>query len=86
MRMPDLMKWIGHQLRTRTASTTIGSSTPQWKWDLHQRNMRLKHWIKPLQYTNPFGMFITGIDRDESAGTDTDGFAKRKRPLPMLGQ
>ena len=40
---------------------------------------------KAAQYTNPFGMFVTGIDRDESAGTDTDGFAKRKKTFTYVG-
>jgi len=40
---------------------------------------------KAAQYTNPFGMFVTGIDRDESAGTDTDGFAKRKKSFTYVG-
>ena len=40
---------------------------------------------KAAQYTNPFGMFVTGIDRDEQAGTDTDGFAKRKKTFTYVG-
>jgi len=46
----------------------------------------LKALDKAAQYTNPFGMFVTGIDRDESAGTDTDGFAKRKKTFTYVGQ
>ncbi|MDG1571709.1 glycogen debranching protein [Robiginitalea sp. M366] len=30
------------------------------------------------QFTNPFGMFVTGIDRDESAGTDQGSFQGSK--------
>ena len=45
----------------------------------------LKALDKASQYTNPFGMFVTGIDRDESAGTDTDGFAKRKKTFTYVG-
>ena len=45
----------------------------------------LKALDKAAQYTNPFGMFVTGIDRDESAGTDTDGFAKRKKAFTYVG-
>src|SRR6056300_383764 len=45
----------------------------------------LKALDKAAQYSNPFGMFITGIDRDESAGTDTDGFAKRKKTFTYVG-
>lgn len=45
----------------------------------------LKALDKAAQYTNPFGMFVTGIDRDESAGTDTDGFAKRKQSFTYVG-
>ena len=45
----------------------------------------LKALDKAAQYTNPFGMFVTGIDRDESAGTDTDGFAKRKKTFTYVG-
>ncbi|WP_088339773.1 alpha-L-rhamnosidase-related protein [Robiginitalea sediminis] len=30
------------------------------------------------KYTNPFGMFVTGIDRDESAGTDEGSFQGSK--------
>ena len=40
---------------------------------------------KAAQYTNPFGMFVTGIDRDETAGSDTDGFAKRKKTFTYVG-
>ena len=45
----------------------------------------LKALDKAAQYTNPFGMFVTGIDRDESAGTDTEGFAKRKKTFTYVG-
>ena len=45
----------------------------------------LKALDKAAQYTNPFGMFVTGIDRDESAGSDTDGFAKRKKTFTYVG-
>jgi len=45
----------------------------------------LKALDRAAQYTNPFGMFVTGIDRDESAGTDTDGFAKRKKTFTYVG-
>ncbi len=45
----------------------------------------LKALDKAAQYTNPFGMFVTGIDRDESAVTDTDGFAKRKKTFTYVG-
>ena len=45
----------------------------------------LKALDKAAQYTNPFGMFVTGIDRDESADTDTDGFAKRKKTFTYVG-
>ena len=40
---------------------------------------------KAAQYTNPFGTFVTGIDRDQSAGTDTEGFAKRKKIFSYVG-
>ncbi|MEY2963250.1 MAG: hypothetical protein RL754_511 [Bacteroidota bacterium] len=45
----------------------------------------LKALDKAAQYTNPFGMFVTGIDRDESAGQDSDGFAKRKKTFSYVG-
>jgi len=39
------------------------------------------------KFTNPFGMFVTGIDRDESAGTDTGSFAAlaNKRTFTYTG-
>lgn len=36
-------------------------------------------------YVNPFGMFVTGIDRDESAGTDDGGFAKKMKIFSYTG-
>lgn len=37
------------------------------------------------KYVNPFGVFVTGIDRDESAGTDDSGFAKRMKIFSYTG-
>ena len=37
------------------------------------------------KYVNPFGMFVTGIDRDESAGTDDSGFAKKMKIFSYTG-
>ncbi len=37
------------------------------------------------KYSNPFGMFVTGIDRDESAGTDDGGFAKKMKIFSYTG-
>ncbi|MFT7268056.1 MAG: glycogen debranching enzyme [Roseivirga sp.] len=45
--------------------------------------------IKALEtgskYVNPFGVFVTGIDRDESAGTDAGGFAKKMKIFSYTG-
>ncbi len=45
--------------------------------------------IKALEtgskYVNPFGVFVTGIDRDESAGTDDGGFAKKMEIFSYTG-
>lgn len=37
------------------------------------------------KYSNPFGMFVTGIDRDESAGTDSSGFAEKMKVFSYTG-
>jgi len=37
------------------------------------------------QYVNPFGVFVTGIDRDESAGSDDGGFAKKMKIFSYTG-
>ncbi len=37
------------------------------------------------KYVNPFGVFVTGIDRDESAETDDGGFAKRMKIFTYTG-
>lgn len=37
------------------------------------------------QYVNPFGVFVTGIDRDESAGTDVGGFAEKMEIFSYTG-
>lgn len=37
------------------------------------------------QFVNPFGMFVTGIDRDESAGKDRGSFAKDKKIFSYTG-
>lgn len=37
------------------------------------------------QYVNPFGVFVTGIDRDESAGTDDGGFAEKMEIFSYTG-
>lgn len=37
------------------------------------------------RYVNPFGVFVTGIDRDESAGTDDSGFAKKMKIFSYTG-
>jgi len=37
------------------------------------------------RYVNPFGVFVTGIDRDESAGTDDGGFAKKMEIFSYTG-
>ncbi|MEN0002772.1 MAG: glycogen debranching protein [Bacteroidota bacterium] len=37
------------------------------------------------QFVNPFGVFVTGIDRDESAGSDDDSFAARKKIFSYVG-
>ncbi|MCB0707109.1 MAG: hypothetical protein KDC34_17455 [Saprospiraceae bacterium] len=37
------------------------------------------------KFTNPFGMFVTGIDRDETAGQDAGSFASRKKIFSYTG-
>ncbi len=37
------------------------------------------------RFTNPFGMFVTGIDRDASAGEDAGSFAKVKKTFSYTG-
>jgi glycogen debranching enzyme len=37
------------------------------------------------QFVNPYGMFVTGIDRDESAGKDVSSFAKGKKIFSYTG-
>lgn len=37
------------------------------------------------RFVNPFGMFVTGIDRDESAGSDDGSFAKGKKIFSYTG-
>ena len=37
------------------------------------------------KYVNPFGVFVTGIDRDESAESDDGGFAKRMKIFSYTG-
>ncbi|PIQ47649.1 MAG: glycogen debranching protein [Cytophagales bacterium CG12_big_fil_rev_8_21_14_0_65_40_12] len=45
--------------------------------------------IKALEtgskYVNPFGVFVTGIDRDESAENDAGGFAKKMKIFSYTG-
>ncbi|GAB3784722.1 hypothetical protein GCM10028818_44940 [Spirosoma horti] len=37
------------------------------------------------KFTNPFGVFVTGIDRDESAGTDEGSFNTNKKVFTYTG-
>ena len=37
------------------------------------------------QYVNPFGVFVTGIDRDEFAGTDDGGYAEKMEIFSYTG-
>ncbi|MEO1448355.1 MAG: glycogen debranching protein [Bacteroidota bacterium] len=37
------------------------------------------------RFVNPFGVFVTGIDRDESAGTDDGSFAQGKKIFTYTG-
>ncbi|MEM1218648.1 MAG: glycogen debranching protein [Bacteroidota bacterium] len=37
------------------------------------------------QFVNPFGMFVTGIDRDETAGKDRGSFAEDKKIFSYTG-
>lgn len=37
------------------------------------------------QFVNPFGMFVTGIDRDESAGKDESSFGKNRKVFSYTG-
>ena len=37
------------------------------------------------RFTNPFGMFVTGIDRDERAGSDDGSFAQDKKVFSYVG-
>lgn len=37
------------------------------------------------RFVNPFGVFVTGIDRDESAGTDEGSFAAGKKVFSYTG-
>ena len=37
------------------------------------------------QFVNPFGVFVTGIDRDESAGQDAGSFARGKKVFSYTG-
>lgn len=37
------------------------------------------------RFVNPFGMFVTGIDRDETAGQDTGSFAVSKKIFSYTG-
>lgn len=48
-------------------------------------NKALKALNTASQYTNPFGVFVTGIDRDESAGTDEGGFAEKMEIFSYTG-
>ncbi|KNC78538.1 hypothetical protein, variant [Sphaeroforma arctica JP610] len=40
---------------------------------------------KARNYTNPFGLFVTGIDRDETAGNDWEGVASTKSSFSYEG-
>ena len=40
---------------------------------------------KASTYTNPFGLFVTGIDRDQSAGADMSSMAARKKVFDYVG-
>lgn len=37
------------------------------------------------KFTNPFGMFVTGIDRDETAGTDEGSFVTNRKTFTYTG-
>ncbi len=37
------------------------------------------------KFVNPYGMFVTGIDRDETAGKDTSSFAKTRKVFNYTG-
>ncbi|MFK7926449.1 MAG: hypothetical protein AB8H47_31160 [Bacteroidia bacterium] len=37
------------------------------------------------QFVNPYGLFVTGIDRDESAGKDASSFAEGKKVFSYTG-
>lgn len=37
------------------------------------------------KFTNPFGVFVTGIDRDETAGTDESSFVTNKKIFTYTG-
>ncbi len=37
------------------------------------------------RFVNPFGMFVTGIDRDETAGQDEGSFAAKKKIFSYVG-
>lgn len=37
------------------------------------------------QFVNPYGMFVTGIDRDESAGKDESSFGKNRKVFSYTG-
>lgn len=37
------------------------------------------------KYVNPFGLFVTGIDRDETAGSDEGSFAAQKKVFSYVG-
>ena len=90
--------WAVEELKTtkKAAAASVGEMNPysvHHNWIVNTpmevgfapEEYALKALDKAAQYTNPFGMFVTGIDRDESAGTDTDGFAKRKKTFTYVG-
>ncbi len=41
--------------------------------------------ITARRFVNPYGMFVTGIDRDESAGKDTSSFGKDRKVFSYTG-
>jgi glycogen debranching enzyme len=49
------------------------------------QNKAIKALNTGSKYVNPFGVFVTGIDRDESAGTDDGGFAEKMEIFSYTG-
>lgn len=86
--LKETQKWVNRLENGEKAAFVVHHNwvvnTPMEK-GIAPKDQAIKALNTAQNFTNPFGMFVTGIDRDETAGTDEGSFAVYKKQFDYTG-